>query len=42
VCDPRLRQMAYGRRLRAALPPMPELADEPAALVWLAELAAGA
>ncbi len=41
VCDPRLRQMNYGARLRAALPPMTELAAEAEALDWLAELAAG-
>ncbi len=40
VCDPRLRQMSYGARLRAALPPMTELGDEAQALGWLAELAA--
>ena len=40
VCDPRLRQMGYGRRLVAALPAMTPLADEAAALDWLAELAA--
>jgi ATP-dependent DNA helicase DinG len=40
VCDPRMRQMGYGRRLLAALPPMGQLADEAAALGWLAELAA--
>jgi ATP-dependent DNA helicase DinG len=40
VCDPRLRQMGYGVRLRAALPPMGELQDEQEALDWLAELAA--
>ena len=39
VCDPRLRQMGYGQRLRAALPPMAPCADEPQALAWLAELA---
>jgi ATP-dependent DNA helicase DinG len=39
VCDPRMRQMAYGRRLIAALPPMTVLTDEAAALAWLAELA---
>ena len=37
VCDPRLRQMGYGARLRAALPPMGELADEAEALDWLAD-----
>ena len=41
VCDPRLRQMPYGTRLRAALPPMTEISDEQQALDWLAELAAG-
>jgi ATP-dependent DNA helicase DinG len=41
VCDPRLRQMNYGARLRAALPPMAELADEAQAFDWLAQLAAG-
>jgi ATP-dependent DNA helicase DinG len=40
VCDPRLRQMGYGARLRAALPPMTALDDEDDALRWLAELAA--
>lgn len=39
VCDPRMRQMPYGRRLRAALPPMGWLDDEPAAISWLEELA---
>jgi ATP-dependent DNA helicase DinG len=41
VCDPRMRQMNYGARLRAALPPMTELAQESQALDWLGELAAG-
>ena len=40
VCDPRMRQMAYGRRLLAALPPMGVLESESQALEWLAELAA--
>ena len=40
VCDPRLRQMGYGQRLRAALPPMTPCADEAEALAWLAQLAA--
>jgi ATP-dependent DNA helicase DinG len=40
VCDPRLVSMGYGRRLRAALPPMTPLAGEDDALAWLAELAA--
>ena len=41
VCDPRMCAMPYGRRLRAALPPMGVLEDESQALAWLAELAAG-
>jgi ATP-dependent DNA helicase DinG len=40
LCDPRLRRMAYGRRLLAALPPMGRLDEEAEALDWLAELAA--
>ncbi len=40
LCDPRLRQMGYGRRLLAALPPMGVLGEEAEALGWLAELAA--
>jgi ATP-dependent DNA helicase DinG len=40
VCDPRLVQMPYGARLRAALPPMKPVADEAEALDWLAVLAA--
>jgi ATP-dependent DNA helicase DinG len=40
VCDPRMAQMPYGQRLRAALPPMTVLSDEDQALAWLAELAA--
>ena len=39
VCDPRMRQMAYGARLRAALPAMGWLDDEAAALAWLSQLA---
>jgi ATP-dependent DNA helicase DinG len=39
VCDPRVRQMGYGRRLLAALPPMGVIGDEPEALDWLARLA---
>ena len=39
VCDPRMRQMNYGARLRAALPPMGWLDDEASALSWLEELA---
>jgi len=30
--------MNYGRRLRAALPPMTPVADEAEALAWLLEL----
>ena len=40
VCDPRLRQMPYGARLRAALPAMAEVDDWAAASVWLDALAA--
>ena len=40
LCDARLRQMRYGRRLLAALPPMKVLDTEDEALDWLAELAA--
>ena len=40
VCDPRLAQMGYGRRLLAALPPMARLASEDEALDWLRALAA--
>jgi len=40
VCDPRMRQMGYGRRLRAALPPMGWLTEQAEAMAWLAELAA--
>ena len=39
VCDPRMRQMGYGRRLLGALPPMGQLHDETSALEWLAALA---
>ena len=39
ICDPRLRQMGYGRRLMAALPPMGVLTEEAQALDWLALLA---
>ncbi len=39
ICDPRLRQMGYGRRLIAALPPMKPLLEEDEALAWLEELA---
>ena len=41
ITDPRLRQMAYGRRLRAALPPMGTLDTEADALDWLGQLASG-
>jgi ATP-dependent DNA helicase DinG len=40
VCDPRMAQMQYGKRLKAALPPMTPLASEDDALAWLADLAA--
>ena len=38
ICDTRLRQMPYGRRLRAALPPMGSLDTESDALAWLDSL----
>jgi ATP-dependent DNA helicase DinG len=38
LCDARLRQMAYGRRLVAALPPMGIVRTEEEALAWLATL----
>jgi len=41
ITDPRLRQMPYGRRLRAALPAMGTLDTEADALDWLGELASG-
>ncbi|MDN3543909.1 ATP-dependent DNA helicase [Kinneretia asaccharophila] len=40
VCDPRMAGMNYGRRLRAALPPMTQVANEGEALDWLRRLAA--
>ena len=40
LCDPRLRQMRYGRRLLAALPPLKVLDTEDEALDWLGVLAA--
>jgi ATP-dependent DNA helicase DinG len=40
ICDPRMRQMGYGARLRAALPPMGWLGEEALAMEWLATLAA--
>lgn len=39
VCDPRMAGMNYGRRLRAALPPMTPLETEAEAQDWLRELA---
>ena len=38
VCDPRMAGMNYGRRLRAALPPMTPVANEAEALAWLERL----
>jgi ATP-dependent DNA helicase DinG len=38
VCDPRMRTMGYGRRLRAALPPMQVIESEREMLQWLEEL----
>ena len=35
VCDPRMAGMNYGRRLRAALPPMTPVANEAEAIAWL-------
>ena len=35
VCDPRMAQMSYGRRLRSALPPMTVLNSESQAMAWL-------
>jgi ATP-dependent DNA helicase DinG len=40
ICDPRVAQMRYGRRLLQALPPMAVAADEEEALDWLRTLAA--
>ncbi|GCL66289.1 ATP-dependent DNA helicase [Pseudaquabacterium pictum] len=40
ITDPRLRQMPYGRKLRAALPPMGTLDTEADALAWLDSIAA--
>jgi ATP-dependent DNA helicase DinG len=40
VCDPRMAQMGYGRKLLSALPPMARVATEEAAMDWLATLAA--
>ena len=39
ICDPRMRQMGYGRRLRAALPAMGWVLDEAEAMAWLGDLA---
>lgn len=39
VCDPRMAGMNYGKRLRAALPPMGMVANEGEAMQWLEELA---
>jgi ATP-dependent DNA helicase DinG len=39
ICDPRMSQMHYGKRLRAALPPMTPLLSEAEAISWLGELA---
>nr|WP_255370288.1 ATP-dependent DNA helicase [Roseateles sp. YR242] len=39
VCDPRLAGSHYGRRLREALPPMKQVADEAEAQAWLGMLA---
>jgi ATP-dependent DNA helicase DinG len=39
IGDVRVRQMAYGKRLLRALPPMAPLDDEAQALAWLDELA---
>lgn len=39
ICDPRMRQMGYGKRLLAALPPMGVIKDEAEAMAWLSELA---
>lgn len=40
IADPRMARMAYGRRLRAALPPMTPLGDETEVMRYLADLAA--
>jgi ATP-dependent DNA helicase DinG len=40
LCDPRVSQMGYGRRLMAALPPMTVLRSEVEAMDWLGDLAA--
>jgi ATP-dependent DNA helicase DinG len=38
VCDPRMASMAYGARLRAALPPMTPVESDAQAMAWLATL----
>ena len=40
LCDARMSQMRYGKRLLAALPAMGRLQEEGDAMAWLAELAA--
>ena len=40
LCDARLRSMAYGKRLLAALPPMSRVESEDEALAWVRELVA--
>ncbi|MFN9709569.1 MAG: ATP-dependent DNA helicase [Burkholderiales bacterium] len=35
ICDPRMRKMGYGQRLKAALPPMAHVQSEAQALEWL-------
>ena len=40
VCDPRMAGMHYGRRLRQALPPFGQVANEGEAMEWLQSLAA--
>jgi ATP-dependent DNA helicase DinG len=39
ICDPRMALMGYGRRLCAALPPMPQVDHEQDAMQWLHDLA---
>ncbi len=38
IADPRLQRKPYGRRMLAALPPMPLLEDAESALAWVATL----
>ena len=40
LCDPRVRQMGYGRKLLRALPPMGTVTGEDEAMAWLQALAA--